>query len=127
MRNGAAFWHTDQSYEAEPATATMLYGIKTPKVGGETLIADIKAADDDLEDDMKQRLESLEAVHLYGATAGQDIEKIATPLIKQKQIDAVPPVRHKLARAHSVSVAPCSRWREPPLRSTAWTTRPRRR
>ena len=103
VRNGAAFWHTDQSYEAEPATATMLYAIKTPKVGGETLIADMKAAYDDLDDDMKHRIEALEAVHLYGATAGQDIEKIATPLINQEQIDAVPPVRHRLARAHSVS------------------------
>ena len=28
VRNGAAFWHTDQSYEAAPASATMLYAIK---------------------------------------------------------------------------------------------------
>ena len=29
--NGAAFWHTDQSYEAEPSSATMLYARQVPK------------------------------------------------------------------------------------------------
>lgn len=102
-RNGAAFWHTDQSYEEVPASATMLYSIKTPKVGGDTLIADMKAAYDDLDDAMKQRIDALDAVHFYGATAGQDGEERVAPLVNQKQVDAVPPVRHKLARPHSVS------------------------
>ena len=44
IRNGAALWHTDQSYEAEPASATMLYSILTPRVGGQTRLADMVAA-----------------------------------------------------------------------------------
>ena len=33
VRNGTALWHTDQSYEAIPASATMLYAIKVPLLG----------------------------------------------------------------------------------------------
>ena len=33
-RNTAAFWHTDQSYDADVATATMLYARRTPERGG---------------------------------------------------------------------------------------------
>ncbi len=36
VRNGTVLWHTDQSYEAVPASATMLYAIKAPVEGGET-------------------------------------------------------------------------------------------
>ena len=36
IRNGAALWHTDQSYEQVPASATMLYSIAAPEAGGET-------------------------------------------------------------------------------------------
>ena len=36
IRNGAALWHTDQSYESEPASATMLYSIRAPQSGGES-------------------------------------------------------------------------------------------
>ena len=64
VRNGAVFWHTDQSYEAEPASATMLYAIKTPERGGETLIADMVAAYDALSGPMKARIDDLQVVHL---------------------------------------------------------------
>ena len=43
VRNGAAFWHTDQSYEAVPSSATMLFSIKSPEAGGETQLADLKS------------------------------------------------------------------------------------
>ena len=70
-RNSAAFWHTDQSYDANPATVTMLYAHKIPDVGGETRIIDMKAAYDDLDDTTKQRIDKLTAMHLYGATSGR--------------------------------------------------------
>ena len=49
LRNSAAFWHTDQAYDADPATTTMLYARKVPELGGETLLVDMKAAYDDLD------------------------------------------------------------------------------
>ena len=103
VRNGAAFWHTDQSYEAVPASATMLYSIKTPDVGGETRIADTKMAYDDLDDTTKERIDGLNAMHYYGATARDDGPHIAAPLKGQDQIDKVPPIPHLLARPHEVT------------------------
>jgi len=50
IRNGAALWHTDQSYEAVPASATMLYSIKAPARGGETQFCNMALAYDALDE-----------------------------------------------------------------------------
>lgn len=103
VRNGAAFWHTDQSYEAEPASATMLYAIKVPVSGGETLIADMVGAYDALDETLKARIDDLVVAHLYGAGSGRGAEKIASPLIGEQQVAEVPTVYHRLARPHPVT------------------------
>ncbi len=103
IRNGAAFWHTDQSYEAEPASATLLHAIEVPGRGGQTLIADMAGAYDALADAMKARIEGLQALHFYGAAAGGDGENIAAPIINEAQKRKVPPVPHALARAHPIT------------------------
>lgn len=103
VRNGAAFWHTDQSYEAEPASATMLLAAKAPRTGGETMICDCAGAYDALSDEMKARIEGLVALHFYGAASGRDAENVAAPLKGAAQAARVPPVRHPVARRHPVS------------------------
>lgn len=103
IRNGAAFWHTDQSYEAVPASVTMLYAILAPQQGGETMFADCAAAYDALSPEMKARIEGLEAKHFYGAGSGKDGEKIAAPIISAEQERKVPPVYHLIARPHPVT------------------------
>lgn len=103
IRNGAAFWHTDQSYEAEPASATLLHAIEVPARGGQTLIADMAGAYDALDDAMKARIEGLRALHFYGAAAGRDGENIAAPIINEAQKRKVPPVPHAVARAHPIT------------------------
>lgn len=103
VRNGAAFWHTDQSYEAVPSSATMLFSIKSPESGGETQLADLKSAYDALPEDMKQRLEGRYAWHLYGAGSGEGNEAVANPLITRDQVERVPAVRHLIVRPHDVT------------------------
>lgn len=103
VRNGAAFWHTDQSYEAEPASATMLYAVKVPASGGETLIADMVGAYDALDAARRARIDDLVAAHLYGAASGRGDENIAAPLVNSQQIAEVPTVYHRLARPHPVT------------------------
>jgi taurine dioxygenase len=107
VRNGAAYWHTDQSYEAEPASATMLYALEVPRVGGETLFADMNAAYDALSDEVRRRIGSLEVEHLYGnRDAGLYGEPIAAPLINQAQVQRVPSVAHRLVRPHPITGRP---------------------
>ena len=101
-RNAAAFWHTDQSYDGDPATSTLLYARKMPDVGGQTRVADMKAAYDDLDDSMRARLDDLVAMHFYGATSGQDGE-LGIAKVNARQAAEVPPVPHALVRKHTVT------------------------
>ena len=66
IRNGAALWHTDQSYEAEPASATMLYSILAPERGGETQFCDMATAYDDLDAETRATITGLVVAHKYG-------------------------------------------------------------
>lgn len=106
VRNGAAFWHTDQSYEAEPANLTMLYCIHAPARGGETLVADQRTAADLLPDDLRARVEGRQALHFYGAASGRDGELEAARLRDETQTARVPPVRHAVLRPHPVTGRP---------------------
>jgi alpha-ketoglutarate-dependent taurine dioxygenase len=103
IRNGAAFWHTDQSYEAAPASVTMLHAILVPKEGGETMFADCASAYDALAPEMKARIDGLRAKHFYGAGSGRDGEKIAAPIVNDEQERKVPPVLHLIAKPHPVT------------------------
>ena len=103
-RNSSAYWHTDHAYEAEIATATMLYAVKVPDAGGETRFADQKAAYDELDAATKIQVEGLRAMHFYAATAGRDGEYPCAPLHEQ-QAALVPPVGHRLVRKHPVTGA----------------------
>lgn len=103
VRNGAAFWHTDQAYEAEPSSATMLYCLKAPASGGETQIADMVAAYESLDPELKHRIDGVRAVHLYGASSGRDGEALAAWFKDDAQQQRVPAVTHRLARPHPVT------------------------
>ena len=52
-------WHTDHSYQDEPAMGTMLVARELPTKGGETYFADLCAAYDALSPDLKETLETL--------------------------------------------------------------------
>ncbi|MFK7966531.1 MAG: TauD/TfdA dioxygenase family protein [Burkholderiaceae bacterium] len=103
--NGAAFWHTDNSYESLPASATMLYAREVPEQGGETLICDMVAAYQALPDAMKQRCASLVVRHRYG-NRDQDKE-FAAGKLQGDQADKVPEVTHALVHRHPVSGEAC--------------------
>ena len=89
-------WHTDDSYFAEPAKATMLQSLAIPSSGGETKFANMVAAYDDLSEDMKQRLDGLIAVH------GYDTRRAPARAVKLTDEEAAetPEVRHPLVRTH---------------------------
>ena len=79
VRNGAVQWHTDQSYEREPASATMLYCILAPEVGGETQLADQVAAYAALDKKTKAAIDTMVVLHQYGAGPTRSDEQAADP------------------------------------------------
>ena len=60
-------WHTDMSYNATIGFLNVLYAVKVPvrdgRVLGATLFANMRAAYDDLEPALKERLEGMTATH----------------------------------------------------------------
>lgn len=67
-------WHTDHSYDVEPALGSILLAREVPPRGGDTLFADMGLAYEALSDGMKQTIAGLRAVHgtahVFGANAG---------------------------------------------------------
>ncbi|HTO55029.1 MAG TPA: TauD/TfdA family dioxygenase [Myxococcota bacterium] len=63
-------WHTDHSYDAEPALGSILVARELPEAGGDTLFANLYAAYESLSDGLKRTLGTLRAKHsnkhLYG-------------------------------------------------------------
>jgi taurine dioxygenase len=62
-RNIGGGWHTDHSYDEEPALGSALYAREVPKTGGDTLFAGMYAAYDALSNGVKKTLEGLRACH----------------------------------------------------------------
>jgi len=103
LADGGTYWHTDYSYLEVPARATVLYSIDVPKVGGDTLFADQEQAYADLPEAMKQRIEGLVTLNLYGNRDDLDpvSRTIAYPLTdEQKEKRSISVIRHPLVRRH---------------------------
>jgi taurine dioxygenase len=93
---GTLVWHSDLSFQRRPALATILYGIKVPRHGGETLFADMVAAYDGLPEPMKRRIAGVRAVHDLDYSRIRAGEPPMTP----KQRAEAPAVDHPLVRTH---------------------------
>ncbi len=98
LPDGEMYFHSDGSHRASPYRATTLYGIKIPSVGGETVFSDLRAAYDALSDDMKAKIDTLMARHIYdyGSTLRDQNAEIETN-------SDYPNALHSLVKTHPVS------------------------
>ena len=60
---GEAVWHTDMSYLKNPPDASLLYALEVPSSGGDTWIAGMFAALDDMPDHLRKRIEGRSIKH----------------------------------------------------------------
>ena len=60
-------WHSDLSYDPNPAKATLLHAVEIPSRGGNTCFANVYAAYASLSDELKQALVGLEAEFRLGS------------------------------------------------------------
>lgn len=56
-------WHTDHSYDREPAMGSILVARETPETGGDTMFASMYRAFETLDDDLKKEIKDKRAVH----------------------------------------------------------------
>jgi len=101
LADAGTYWHTDYSYLAAPAKATMLYSIEVPEVGGDTLFANMRAAYDDLPDAMKRRIDGMITLNIYGNRDDLDDEsRTAASALNKDQWAKMAVVQHPLVRPH---------------------------
>src|SRR5512143_1957672 len=104
LADAGTYFHTDYSYLAVPARATLLYSIEVPTAGGCTLFANQYAAYDDLPGFVKERIEPLVCVHRYGNRHDQDeASRTAASPLTDEQKAKMPLITHPLVRTHPVT------------------------
>lgn len=64
-------WHTDHSYDSEPAMGSVLVARELPRSGGDTCFADLGKVYADLSPGLQKTLESLRAVHCNAHVYGE--------------------------------------------------------
>ncbi|MEO1662727.1 MAG: TauD/TfdA family dioxygenase [Pseudomonadota bacterium] len=88
-------WHSDVTWRAEPSLGSILRAIELPEVGGDTLFSNMAMAYDDLEDELKDRLCKMTAVHDIARVFAKRLNKDASALH-----DKFPPQEHPVIRTH---------------------------
>ena len=68
--DAGTYWHTDGSWQAWPSKASILYALEIPRVGGNTMFADLYQAYETLSPTMKQLIGGLQAVHAMENAGG---------------------------------------------------------
>lgn len=63
LGNSELVWHQDMSYNELPPKASLLYGIETPPVGGETFFYNLYTAYETLPEKLKTRINGLSCKH----------------------------------------------------------------
>lgn len=96
---GNMMWHSDASFRPVVGALSMLYAHAVPPTGGETEFADTRSGYDALPDDLREQIQDLEAVHVYGTSR----TLLGFPSYSEEEAKALPPTRHPLCRPHQGS------------------------
>ncbi|MGY4307884.1 taurine dioxygenase [Bradyrhizobium sp. USDA 4369] len=106
-------WHSDYSYKAIPAAATLLLGVEVPSHGGDTLFADATAAFADLPETRKAELRRFRVCHQHRWMPDRTHPGARWNVLTESEQQATPEVLHPLVRRHpetgaeSLFIAPC--------------------
>jgi taurine dioxygenase len=73
--DAGTYWHSDGTWQTHPSKASILYGIEIPRVGGNTMFADLYQAWEALTPTMQGMLDGLKAVHTMANASGTSFER----------------------------------------------------
>ena len=93
---GNRLWHSDSSFKVVPAKYSLLHARITPSKGGNTEFADMRAAYDDLDAEVKAEIEDLICEHsqIYSR------QQIGFFDLNEEERARFKPVRQRLVRTH---------------------------
>ncbi len=91
----ADFWHSDTTFREYPSAISVLMAHELPPLGGDTLWCNTVAVYNGLEDELKARIETLEAEHTGFIAFGRhlDTEEKRAGFLQQYPVQAHPVVR----------------------------------
>ncbi len=89
-------WHTDDSYMARPAKATLLHSIEIPSRGGTTWFCNMHSVYEALPAETRKRIDGLRAIHAYDTVRARNRPSERTA----QEIAETPDVEHPLVRTH---------------------------
>ncbi len=93
---GNRLWHTDSSFKRVAAKYSMLHAHTVAPEGGETQVADLRAAYDALDGATKARIDDMVAVHsIFTSRALLGFEEFS-----DEERRALPPIRRRMVRVH---------------------------
>lgn len=94
-------WHTDVTFQECPAKGSVLHAIEVPADGGDTLWASMYAVYDSLSPELRQTVETLNAVHSIAVYSGANrFENARDPAKFQEILQKYPPMTHPMVRTH---------------------------
>lgn len=96
---GNQLWHTDSSFKRIPAKYSGLHAHSVTPEGGETQIADTRAAYDALPQKLKDQIEDLVSEHSIFCSR----QKLGFTDFTEEERAALPPVHRPLVRKHPAS------------------------
>lgn len=96
-RTNSLAWHSDTTFEIQPAGTVFLYMLEQPEVGGDTLFADTASAYERLSPAFKQRLHGLSVVHSAHELAASS--RARGGIVRREPVANV----HPLIRTHPVT------------------------
>jgi len=89
-------WHCDATWRDRPPLGAVLRCVECPRVGGDTIWANMAAAYEDLPDHIKETIDGLYARHSIEATFGARM-----PIKKRHQLkEQFPDAEHPVVRTH---------------------------
>lgn len=88
-------WHSDVTWRQEPSLGSVLRAIELPPVGGDTLFSNMVMAYEALDEELKDKLCKLTAVHDIARVFARRLNKDASALHEK-----FPPVEHPVIRTH---------------------------
>ncbi len=89
-------WHHDVTWRETPSMGAILRSSQVPATGGDTALSDMAAAYDGLDDEMKERLDGLQAAHDYTLAFGSFVDDSK----KAEMREQYPVVHHPIVRTH---------------------------